>query len=545
MIFEELKIKSAISEIKQAEEKREIKDAVEEFETEAIAETIESEISDSVEDKDELEKITEAEELVKEMELNPEIKERKEAKERLKKYIAEIYEIIEPYVDTYDLIRPSGRIENGRRLSLKEEHEIFKKEIKNNIDYNPIYTYEEIENIKKEDIEKTIKDLDAKKENIIVDSNENVKSIALEYLESMTARVKFILAVKEGDDEIAYKYSVDAYDDIYDELIKANMDYYQNKLKDNSAYNNPLREKLKKIKISSEDLKDIFEIVKDVFSIKGFKIELRKNEEGVSVSDSEEKIKIPENKDYSVDRAMSLASHEVATHVVSMENSKMAGFPGIYAGKNATTFQEGIAMYTEQQTEEHIFGDNWPNDKDWYIHAMDYRKKGNGFGKVYIEMKERIKNQLIAQKHDKNIIEDESENKALMVCRRIFRGMHDLSSESKFYYTKDANYFMGYIESQKMAKEGLDHYLTKLRIDPNLLPYFISLKAIPEKAMITNRKVIEAMWDKKGFVRDFLENNWYRENTQMDRHMSYRRKFGQIDEEVKDVRKKMKEDNVL
>jgi hypothetical protein len=531
-------IESTIKEIKKAEVKREFENAMEGYEAEAIAEAVKNEIPTN-EKKDELEQVFEREKLIEKMEFNPEIKERSESKERLKKYMEGIYDKVKPYIDTYDLIKPSGRIENGERLSLEEEHKIFKKEIKNNPDYNPIYTYPLIEEIKREDIEKTIKYLEEKKEDIIKDPDENTRLIALEHLESMGARVNFILAEKDKNDKMVYEYSVLAYDDIYEDLVKINESYYQDKFKDNSAYNNPLREKLKKIKITSEDLKDIFEIVKDVLGIKGFNVELRKDEEGISVSDTEETIKIPKNKKYSVYKAIGLASHEVTTHVISIENSKAAGFPGIYAGKNATTFQEGIAMYTEQKTEEHIFGDSWPNDKDWFIHAMDCRRKGNGFGRVYLEMKERIKNQLIAQKFDENIVENESENKALMVCRRIFRGMNDLSSNSKYCYTKDGAYFRGYIESIKMAKYGLDHYFTDLRVDPSLLPYFISLKAIPEKALYANRKVMEALWKKNGFIRNFLEN----EDVQRDRAMAYGKEFGQIDREVEEAKEEMKKNN--
>ena len=464
-----------------------------------------------------------------------------EAVGRLKKHTEKIFEIAGKYNDTYEFINPSGRKTEKDRLSYEEEIEIFKKEIENNPDYNPIFTYIEIKNLDKNELNKKIKVLEKKREEVKLEENDiYVKKIVEECIETSLAKIKFLLAVKNEDDAGAYKYSIEAYGDIDKELVDEADEFYKMKFKDSSVCNNPLRKKLKEIKLTSQDLKDIFQIAKEILEIKDFEIVLDKDAKTISVSDSGDKIKIPENKEYSGDRVLDLTDHEVATHAVSLDNSREAGFPGISAGKNATTFQEGLAMYTEQEEQEHIFGDYLPNDKDWFIYAMDYRKKGNGFGKTYLEVKDRIKKQLLFQKIDEKNAEEDSEKKALMICRRIFRGMHDLSSGSISHYTKDGAYFKGYIESMKMAEKGLDHYITDLRVDPCLIPYFKSLKAIPEKALHVNRKVIEAMWDIKGFSRDFLENyDWYKENTQMDRHMAYRDQYGQIDKEVKNAREEI------
>jgi len=460
---------------------------------------------------------------------------------RLKKHIERIYESVKEYGDTYDFVNPSGRIKDGRRLSYREEMEIFKKEIKNNPDYNPIFTYPKIEKLKEEHLKEKIKSLKKIREQINCgEENEHVKKIAVEYLNTSLAKINFLLSVKNKDDKKAYKYSAESYGDIDSALVLRADEFYKRKLEDNNACRNPLRKKLKEIKLSSEDLKEFFQMAKRVLKIDGFNIELRKDEESISIS-GKEKIKIPEGKNYQADRVIALCSHEICSHVVAMENSKKAGFPGIYAGKNASAFQEGIAMYAEQKTEEHIFGDYLRNDKDWFIYAMNCRKKKNGFGRIYLALKKRIKEQFLFQGFDKNRAEEKAEEKALMVCRRIFRGMSDLSSKSNYYYTKDAIYFKGYIESKKMVEKGLDHYLTDIRVDPYLIPYFLSLRAIPEKSLIANRRVMEAMWDKKdSFMKDYLiDNDWYRKNTMIDRHFAYRKEFGQIDREINGIRKEM------
>ena len=542
MKLEQPSIESTIKEIKKAEAEKEVKDAVEEFEIEAVAEAIEDEMPVNLEDKDEIEKTTETEALVEEMELNPEAKERKEAMERLKKYIAEIQEKTEKY-DTVDMINPSGRIVDGKRLTYKEEISLFKEEIQKDSNYNPVFTYPQTEEINIDDIESKIKDLGIMRERIgAEENNEHIKKIVFECLDTSSAEMNFIMAVKNKNDAMAYQYSAEASGDIDNELVKKNETYYQNKLKDRSYIDNPLRKKLKEIKLSSQDIKNILQIALDVLGSSSFKINLKSNAENISISDTRKEIKIPENNKYTGERAAELISHEICTHAISMMNFNEAGFQGVSIGKNATTFQEGIAMLSEEKAGEHIFGDKKPIDKDWFIHAMEYRRKGNGFGATYLEMKKRILDQFIVQDIEPQKAEIDAEKESLNICRRIFRGMHDFSSNSPYYYTKDSCYFRGYIESQKMAEKGLDHYLTDLKIDPYLLPYFISLKIIPEKALYVNRKVIEAMWDKKGFSRDFLENyDWYKENTQMDRHMAYRREFGQIDDEVRDVKQKMEE----
>lgn len=459
--------------------------------------------------------------------------------ERLKKQIAEIREITKTY-DAVDMVNPSGRIVGGKRLTYKEEINLFKEEIKKDSSYNPVFTYPEIEKLDSYEMDLRISELAEKRKSIEEEPNEDIKKIVIECIDASLAEMNIIKGVKENNDTKTFNSCVEAYGDIDEDLVSESEIYYQNKLKDVSYVDNPLRKKLKEVKLSSQDLKDIFQLALEVLGSDEFRINLKNNVENISISDARKEIKIPEGNTYSGERTMELVAHEICTHAVSMINSNKAGFTGVSIGKNVTAFKEGIAMLSEEAAGEHMFNDKKPIDKDWYIHAMDFRKKGNGFGAVYLEMKERILRQFLAQKVERDEAEKNAEKESLSICRRIFRGMSDLTSNSSYYNTKDACYFKGYVESQKMVEKGLDHYLTDVRVDPYLLPYLIALKAVPEQAKITNRKVIEAMWDIKGFSRDFLENyDWYKENTQMDRHMAYRREFGQIDEEVEEVRKKM------
>lgn len=537
-------IDSIIREIEKAEEENKVKDVIERSEVGDVAEAIGEEISIDEGENDGLERTIRTEALVEEMDLNSGAKESKEAKDKLKKYIVEIQEKTNKF-DAVDMINPSGRIKEGCRLTYKDEIKIFREEIKKDPNYNPVFTYPQIEEIDTADIESEIKDLGMMRKRIeMEESNAYIKKIVFECIDTSLAEMNFIAAVKNKDDAMAYRYSGEAFGDIDDDIVEKNETYYQNKLKDRSYIDNPLRKKLNEIKLSSQDLKDVLQIALDVLGSNNFKINLKDNVENISISDSRKEIKIPENNRYTGERATELISHEICTHAISMMNFNEVGFQGVSIGKNATTFQEGIAMLSEEKAGEHIFGDKKPIDKDWFIHAMEFRKKGNGFGSTYLEMKKRILDQFIAQDVEPQKAETNAEKESLNICRRIFRGMSDLSSNSPYYYTKDSCYFKGYIESQKMAEKGLDHYLTELKVDPYLLPYFLSLKAVPEKALYVNRKVIEAMWDKNGFTRNFLEDyNWYKENIQMDRHITYRKEFGQIDEEIKGVRKKMEEDD--
>lgn len=532
---EDRSVETIIKTIKEAKEKDDVRNAINESEKEATIEAVRIDVPGGQK---------EMEEVIKELELNPESSEMKETRERLKKHMAEIQEIVKEY-DAVDMVNPSGRIINKKKLTYKEEISLFKEEIKKDPNYNPIFTYPEIEKLDSNDIESTIKRLADKKRKVIEgEQDENVKKIVLETIDTSIAEMNIIKSVKEKNDTETFNSCIGAYGDIDEDLVSKNETYYENKLRDVSYIDNPLRKKLKGIKISSQDLKEIFQLAFDVLGSDEFRINLKTNVENISISDTRKEIKIPENNTYTGERTTELVAHEICTHAVSMINSNEAGFTGVSIGKNVTAFKEGIAMLSEEAAGEHIFNDKKPIDKDWYIHAMDFRKKGNGFGAVYLEMKERILRQFLAQKVEREEAEKNAEKEALSICRRIFRGLYGLSSDSSYYNTKDACYFKGYVESQKMTEKGLDHYLTDLRVDPYLLPYLISLKAVPEKAKIINRKVTEAMWDKKGFSRDFLENyNWYKENIQMDRHMAYRKEFGQIDEEAQGIKDAMKKND--
>jgi len=426
--------------------------------------------------------------------------------ELLKKHIKEINDIVGECGDSVDFIDPAGRIIKGKRYSYKQEIRLFMKEIKKDPNYNPIFTYPRIEKLQEDNVVSKIKKV-VKMINRIKaeEKNEHIKNIIFEYAESLLAQMNIILNVKRGSDKETYKYSVKAYSDINPGLIMEADEYYQNKLKNVAFLDNSLRKKLKKIKISSEDLKCIFHKVLDLYHIKDFNINIINNSELISISDYRNEIRIPNKRLYSCERVINLIAHEISTHAVSMANSRAIGFPMASIGKNAIIFKEGIAIYNEEKFGKYIFNDYRPNDKDWFIYAMKLRRKGNSFGEIYLEMKKRIFEQFIVQDVEQKEAEEEAEKESLQICRRIFRGMHDLSSNNSYYYTKDLCYFKGFIESKKMAEANLDHYLTEIRVDPYLLPYFISIKALSDDLLYLDKKNMKVIWEE---IRNFIESNY-------------------------------------
>lgn len=550
MKFEQPSIESTIKEIKKAEAEKEVESAVEEFETEAVAEATESEMPVNLEDKDELEKTAETEALVEEMELNFEVRERKEAGEKIAEYLEKIDQIGKKYATVYEYFEVCGS--NGR--SYDKEFDDFLEKRKENPEYCLTFEYPEIKNL---DLKKVNIDKEALleiKKGLGKEENCDLKIICEKVIENIEDKMVMLESVKNGDLDNAFKYVLKAYGDIDDELVKNAENVYEGKMgKEKKSEESEIETQLKSAIFEPEDFKNYFEMLikKAGFEKDGWEVIITSKRALDVCSASKDYdhpvILVPEKREIEADglKFMELLNHEF-THVITQTYNKRNGFGGISIGPAYETFTEGIAINSEIEIEKEIFEkleSDIAVDTPYYVLGMKKVKDGANFTQTFDYLMELYKKELEQEGIDKDKINNKAIEKIKKVCRRIFRGFNP--KEGGRYFPKDKAYFEGKLGAKKMKEAGVADYLYESKVDPEMIPYLIKLGAYKRKDNLKNAKeIVIKLWrdkgwsieyikDKKWFPEDFIKNReWYEENTQMDRHLAYRKEFNQTNREV-------------
>ncbi len=546
----EIPIESTIKEIKKAEADSEVEISSEEFEIEAVAEAIRNEMPVNKKDKGEFEITAETEVLVEEMELNPETKERKEAREKLVEYLEKIDKVGKKYATVYEYFEIYGS--DGR--SYDKEFDDFLEKRKENSEYCPTFEYPEIRdldlkkvNIDKEDLLEIKKRLDKEK-------NYDLKIICEKVIENIEDKIAMLESVKNGDFDNAFKYTVKAYGDIDDELVRRAEDIYETKInKKENSKSKPEKEseieaQLKSEIFEPEDFKSYFEMLikKAGFEKDGWEVIITPKVRSLDVCSASKDydhpvVLVPERREIEADglEFLELLNHEF-THIITQTYNKRNGLGGISIGPAYETFTEGIAINSEIEIEKEIFGKSESDiavDTPYYVLGMKKAKDGANFPQTFDYLMELYKKELEQEGIDKDKINNKAIKKIKKVCRRIFRGFNP--KEGGRYFPKDKAYFEGKLGAKKMEKAGFANYLYESKIDPEMIPYLIRLGAYTRKENLENvREIVIKLWrdkdwpmeyikDKKWFPEDFIKNQeWYEENTQMDRHLAYRKEFG-------------------
>ena len=153
-----------------------------------------------------------------------------------------------------------------------------------------------------------------------------------------------------------------------------------------------------------------------------------------SVNNDERKIKFPEGKTYSKDRAKALICHELGTHV--MRAIPYEGHPNVAFSRELpgnVEFDEGVAKCVEQA----IKGKYEDSGIYHYINIGMANFKGKNFREVY-EISKSL------NKLDKK--DTRSEDKVLTDVQRCFRGTGELPNNKDLAYYNGANQVWKYIE---------------------------------------------------------------------------------------------------
>lgn len=555
---EEKSIKSTIKEIKKSEAEKEVSDITEKFEMEAVAEAIKDELPVDKRDKDEFGITAETEKLVKEMELNLEAKERKEAREKLVEYLEKIDEVGRKYATVYEYFEVYG---SGGR-SYDEEFDDFLEKRKEDPEYCPTFEYPEIEKLDLEKVNADKETLSEIKKELGKEENCDLKIICEKAIENIEDKIAMLESVKIMDFDSAFKYAVKAYGDIDDELVKNAESVYgaiiekgrKSELKPEKE--SEIETQLKSAIFTPEDFKSYFEMLikKAGFEKDGWEVIITPKVRALDVCSASKDydhlvVLVPEKRDEEADglKFMKLLNHEF-THIITQTYNKRNGLGGISTGPAYETFTEGIATISEIEVEKEIFERPEVDTPLYYVLGIKKVKDGANFTQTFDYLMELHKKELEQKGIDKNKIDVKATKKIKKVCRRIFRGFDP--KEGGKYFPKDKAYLEGELGAKKMKEAGVVNYLYESKADPEIIPYLNRLGIYSRKENLKNaREIVIKLWkdkrwpmeyikDKKWFPEDFIKNReWYEKNTQMDRHLAYRKEFNPIDEKDKEAHK--------
>ena len=540
MSFEEYKkdstIEKTISEIKKAEEKKEIVDAVEESEIEDVANAVIDEMPVQKEGIDDIEKMTGIELIIKELGINPDAQERKEAKEKLIKYVEKINEYGSDYINPYEYFEPSGA---GDR-SYDQEMNLFMEKRKDDKNYCPTFEYPGIDDLNLEKLDNDKKELIKLRKALELEKNESLKIICIDAIDNIENKIGLLESIKDKDYDQAFEYAIRSYGDINDELFNIAKQVYDKSITSEKAYGKhpfmgeiesgaiegkdvseeeqkkiDMREKLEEPEFTAEDYKNYFEIlIKDAgFEKYGWEVIITSEKKILSVMGSSKDydhpvVLVPEK--YSKEKKSGLKimkdlAHEFA-HIITQTYNIENGFGGVSFGANYETYTEGLGTFAEKEIEEELVDLNIINkEKDkseisvpsYYVLGIKKVKDGANFAELFDYLLKKLKKELRSK--NESDIEEKAVRRVKMYCTRIFRGFDP--NEGGKYFPKDKAYLEGEIGAIKMEEEELIDYLYRAKIDPVLVPYFIKLGTYTLDNKLKNiKKVVQEMLRNKKMI---------------------------------------------
>ena len=525
----------------------------------------------------------------REDEITPEFKKFVEFSDALNNAMG-IYEdvpyFLEPDVDKYEREYKVFLEEIEDKLESKED---ISKELSEKI--SPEYFYSVIEEIKEKELEDVYNEIDDLEKEVEKCEYENVKKIIIELIDIAKAKIKLYQNIKENNYEKAFDNLKIVYGDVNEDLFLKINKIYDEKIEylKNEPAKSELEKELSKKEFDSEDIKEFIEmsLKKAGLGDSGYKVVVTNKVNNLRVSQNHPEygkvVLIPPGREVNAIKILELVSHEVGRHIVTDVYNRKQGFRGDI-GREWISYSEGIAKVGEKRLKRMILGDSYVDfeikSDPYYILAMEKIKKENYnyaelfkyiYKKVFeeklsasnyydlLDKKDNLEQETEQEKIISNLKNEKREEAIVTtekVCFRVFKGLNP--KEGGKYNPKDKAYLEGEIKSIELEKimsenkfyeefEGmgfdrenlgkiLEKYLRLSKVDPKFIPYLVKMGAYRyEKGLEMGIKVAERIWDDKGWIMDYLRNkDWYKENTQMDRHWAYRKEF--MNEDLTDVK---------
>ncbi|MBL7155051.1 MAG: DUF1704 domain-containing protein [Candidatus Portnoybacteria bacterium] len=445
-------------------------------------------------------------ELEKEKDKELEVPQAREKTERLLELDKRWSKELEPLVEGLDmttLVAVKGR--EGR--STDEEKDDFLKSLdKPESNFNPTFEYPHLKKYNLDQIETSLRKLKGriKQEEPEVVINELYRyKVNVEIAQVMLA--KNILL---KNDRNTFRYAKFIYGEVTDELFQRAQERYKEMLKQATEKKEEKKESkykdLAKKIYRAEDIKKYFTMALQEYGLEGrWKVEISKRAKVITVKQRAEggpEILIPPKRKVNPRELIRLIAHEVETHVLRAENGRLSGLEILKGniGLDRHHFtEEGLAILRENMVIKEVFKEKERKALSWYALAMYRVKQGANFRETFLDIYEKRKKILLAKNKDEEKADQQAKRMSWGTCRRIFRGMTDLSSRNGYYFPMDLAYLAGEMEVEKLLKKGYGQYLELGKTNIRALPDIVNLGIRPENIRYPYKNVAKKIWEEE------------------------------------------------
>ena len=401
-----------------------------------------------------------------------------QAGEKIVRYAQRIDETAGKFNDVFFFINPFGR--EGRSYST--EMSAFLKRVKEK-DYNPTFEYPNLSNFEIKKLESVLDKLSSIYKEVNYESNEHIKRIIREAIILIKNKINFLISVKQKNESRSFEFAKRIYGDISYELTEKAENVYKKMLdrkrEENSKYVKKLREKT----FDSQEIENKFREALYAMELYNWDVVSEKEAGQIDVKFSSLKynkptIVIPRKRKLNGINLIKRIIHEIV-HIKTNTNNRELGFGGVIFGRDYELYQEGIAKIIESDFMNNILETKKELSNPYYIIAMNKIKNGYSYHKLFDHLyKLKMEEYKTGSVYGKDEIEKISQRESLLICRRVFRGFRKSLSSGRYYFPKDKIYFEGEILAKKMWDNGFENYLIAAKIDPYLIPSFITAGVI-------------------------------------------------------------------
>jgi len=377
-------------------------------------------------------------------------------------------------------------------------------------DYCPAFTYPKLEEHLPELDKRETALRDLKKRVVAEENNELVRNLYCYKINIELALIGLARKIDEGNDRHTDMYMKFMYGDVSDSLHEyaerrrqeMMTEAKKRKEKPESEEFVDLDEKI----YTPEDIKRYFDIALEELSFsETWRTKLTDEARSITVRAKYKEgptILIPEQRaKVSVVKLLQLISHEIESHVQTDMNGRFSNL-NILTGKirsdRSEDAQEGLAIERENMVAREIFGDAVEPRKalPWYPLAIRRARRGGNFRDTFLYIRDLRKEYEIARGKPEDEAEENARKGAWKTCRRVFRGMTDLSRREGYCFAKDKSYLGGEVDVKQMKASGKLGYLEIGKVNIRSLPELLASGIGPEGVKYPYQDVAKKIWEK-------------------------------------------------
>lgn len=414
-------------------------------------------------------------------------------------------------LEVTELIEPSG----GEGRSLNEEKDRFLESLDDETsDHCPEFSYPNLEEIDLDGKEEELSEIRDEIKEKSDEGNEAQQIVTKLYhykINEELARVRWLKAVKDGDDNRAFRYSNFIYGSLRDEHVElANKRYDEliemvDSMEDEEESWKQGYQNIDEAIYESKDIQKFFRAVIEEYGFEDqWNVEI--TDEVSSITDQYKhkngpRIAIPVGRKVSAEKLLELSAHEIEAHALSDVNGSLSDLfilSGDIQPDRTEDIEEGKAVIRQEQALQEIFGESYETTGGlpWYVFAMAQAKNGANFRETFQAVEEkRYQYELRKADGDKEKARSAAQRQTWVTCRRVFRSITDLSQGGRFF-SKDKSYLSGRNDVDKVVSASKSPWLDIGKVNIRTLPEMFQLGVNPENIKHPYKNATKIVWGK-------------------------------------------------